>query len=179
MLVGVLMAPRLRRLKVHTNRTTVAIPEENIMVQDNPRYSADEEEAGHIFGTTDSGEIWRQTFMMAGVSLVVNLALYFIGTAAGWIPDDMPASTETFGLVSVILASVIPVLLFGVLMNYLGQHAPRASRLFTIILLVVLIIAVMVPFTLQDIDDSFRYLLLAMHIVTTACIFALTRIPEN
>lgn len=149
------------------------------MVYDNPRYSDDEEEAGHIFGTADSGAIWRMTFVMAGVSLALNLILFFVGTAADWIPDDMPSSTEAFGLVSVILASTIPVLLFGALMNYLGHHAPRASRLFAIILLVVLIIAVMVPMTLQDIDRSFQFLLVAMHIVTTGCIFVLTRIPEN
>lgn len=148
-------------------------------MNDNPRYSADEEEAGHIFNTTDTAAVWRNTFVLAGVSLVVNLILFFIGRAADWIPDSMPSSTEAFGLISVILASLIPVLLFGGLMVYLGNHAPRASRLFTIIVLVVLIIAVVVPMSLPDLDNSFRYLLLAMHIVTTGSILVLTRLPEN
>lgn len=146
---------------------------------DNPRYNEDEEETGHIHNTVPSGEIWRWTFILTAVSLGLNLIIYFVADSAGWIPDDMPSSTQTFGLVSVILASVIPVLLFGVLMAYLAQHAPRASRLFTIILLVVLILAVMVPLTLQDIDQSFQFTLIAMHIVTTASIMVLTRLPEN
>lgn len=148
-------------------------------MHDHPNYSADEEEAGHMMSSTDSGVVLRWTLILAGVSLVLNMIIYFIGTSAGWIPDDMPESTETFSLVSVILASVIPVLLFGALMAYLANNAPRASRLFTIILLVVLIIAVMIPLTLQDIESSFQLTLIAMHIVTTACAMVLTRLPEN
>lgn len=146
---------------------------------DHPDYSSSEEETGHIMGLTDSGTIWRSTAILAGIALVVNVALFFVGDAAGWIPDDMPTSTETFSLVSVILASTIPVGLFGFLMVYLANHLPRASRLFTIILLVVLLLAVMFPLVLRDIDSSFRMVLVAMHIVTATCILSLTRIPEN
>ncbi len=148
-------------------------------MNDHPNYHADEEETGHIQTGVEAGVIWRWTAIAAGVSLVANLILYFLGVANDWIPDDMPAATETFNLVTVILASVIPVLVFGALMVYLANHAPRASRLFEIILLVVLILAVMVPFVLQDIDDSFRYVLVAMHIITAGSILMLTRLPEN
>lgn len=148
-------------------------------MRDHPAYSADEEEAGHILQTGSSSEIWRFTAILTGVSLVLNLILYFIGMAADWIPEEMPASTEAFSLVSVILMSTIPVVLFGALMVYLANNAPRASRLFTIILTVVLIIAVMIPLTLPDIENSFRYLLVAMHIVTAGSIFMLTRTAQN
>lgn len=148
-------------------------------MRDHPAYSADEEEAGHILQTGSSSEIWRFTAILTGVSLVLNLILYFIGMAADWIPEEMPASTEAFSLVSVILMSTIPVVLFGALMVYLANNAPRASRLFTIILTVVLIIAVMIPLTLPDIENSFRYLLVAMHIVTAGSILMLTRTAQN
>lgn len=148
-------------------------------MRDHPAYSADEEETGHIDHGAEPGVIWRYTGILAGVSLVLNLILFFVGTAADWIPDDMPGSTETFSLVSVVLASVIPVFIFGALMVYLANHAPRAARLFTIILLVVLVIAVMIPFVLQDIDRSFQFTLVAMHIVTAGSIFVLTRTAEN
>lgn len=146
---------------------------------DHPNYRSSEEETGHIDRTVDDGAVWRWTGIAAGVSLVINLILYFVGKNQDWIPDEMPSSTEAFSLVSVILASVIPVLIFGALMVYLGNHAPRASRLFEIILLVVLILAVMVPFTLRDLEDSFQFLLVAMHIVTAGSILMLTLIPEN
>lgn len=146
---------------------------------DHPNYHDGEEETGHIGDGTPSGLIWRWTAIAAVVSLVANMILYFLGIANDWIPDDMPGSTDTFNLVSVILASVIPVLIFGALMVYIANHAPRASRLFEMILLVVLIVAVMVPFTLQDIDNSFRYVLVAMHIITAGSILLLTRLPEN
>ncbi len=146
---------------------------------DHPNYRSDEEETGHIDRTVDDAAVWRWTGIAAGASLVINLVLYFMGINQNWIPEEMPASTEAFSLVSVILMSVIPVLIFGALMVYLGNHAPRASRLFEIILLVVLILAVMVPFTLRDLEDSFQFLLVAMHIVTAGCILLLTLIPEN
>lgn len=148
-------------------------------MRDHPAYSASEEETGHIEEGVEPRVIWRWTAIAAGVSLVLNLVLYFVGVAADWIPEDMPASTETFSLVSVIVVSVIPVLLFGALMVYLANYAPRASRLFTIILLVVLILAVMVPITLRDIESSFRFTLIAMHIVTAGSIFALTQVPRH
>lgn len=144
-------------------------------MNDHPSYGADEEETGHIHQTTPSSVVWRYTAIAAGVSLVLNVILFVIGNAADWIPEDMPTSTEAFSLVSVILASVIPVILFGALMAYLAQHAPRAARLFTMILLVVLIIAVMIPMVLPDIDSSFRFLLVAMHIVTAGSILVMTR----
>lgn len=148
-------------------------------MRDHPAYNASEEETGHIQEGVEPRVIWRWTAIAAGVSLVLNLILYFVGVAADWIPEDMPASTETFSLVSVIIVSIIPVLLFGALMVYLANHAPRASRLFTIILLVVLLLAVMVPITLRDIESSFRFTLIAMHIVTAGSIFALTQIPRH
>lgn len=148
-------------------------------MHDHPAYSADEEETGHIDHGEEAGPIWRMTAIMAGVSLVLNIILFFVGTAAGWIPDDMPEATEMFSLVSVILASVIPVFIFGALMVFLANHAPRASRLFTMILLVVLIVAVMIPLVLQDVPTSFQFTLVAMHIVTAGSIFALTRMAEN
>ncbi len=148
-------------------------------MNDHPAYSAEEEETGHIHETAEPSAIWRTTAIMAGVSLGLNLILYFIGTAVDWIPEEMPAATDTFSLVSVILASTIPVFIFGGLMVYLGTHAPRASRLFAIILLVVLILAVMIPFVLQDVPSSFQFLLAAMHIVTAGSIFVLTRTAQN
>lgn len=149
------------------------------MDRDHPAYSESEEETGHTHESVPAGVVWKYTGILAGVSLVLNLILYFVGTSVGWIPDDMPAATEAFSLVSVILMSVIPVLIFGALMVYLANNAPRASRLFAITILVVLIIAVMVPFTLQDIDRSFQFTLVAMHIVTAGSIYALTLIPRN
>lgn len=148
-------------------------------MKDHPAYSASEEETGHIDHGTEPGVIWRYTAILAGVSLVLNLILFFVGTSANWIPDEMPASTERFSLVSVILASVIPVFIFGALMVYLANHAPRASRLFTIILTVVLLIAVMIPLVLQDVEPAFQFLLIAMHIVTAGSVFVLTRTAEN
>lgn len=144
-----------------------------------PFHIEDEEETGVIQSTIAPNVIWKSTLTLALVSLVLNLILFFVGTGVGWVPEDMPASTEAFSLVSVIVFSVLPVALFGALMVYLANHAPRASRLFTIILTVVLIIAVMVPITLRDIDASFRFVLIAMHIVTAGSILLLTRLPEN
>ena len=148
-------------------------------MNDHPAYSESEEETGHIQEKADTSVIWRWTGIAAAVSLVVNVIIYFLGTSAGWIPDDMPSSTELFSLFSVILASTIPVVIFGALMVYLATNAPRASRLFTIILLVVLIVAVMIPMTLQDIPDSFQFTLVAMHIVTAGAIFSITQTAKN
>lgn len=138
-----------------------------------------EEVTGHVMTESPPAIIWRYTIIATIVSFGINLMLYVVGRAADWIPDEMPRATETFSLISVILASVIPVLLFGALMVYLANHAPRASRLFTIVVTVVLIIAVVVPMTLPDIEQSFRFLLVSMHIVTAGSCLMLTRTTEN
>lgn len=149
---------------------------QNVNDVNDPR---NEEVTGHVMTEADSGLVWRFTAIATVASLVLNLMLYLVGKSAGWIPDSMPSSTETFSLTSVILASVIPVVVFGALMAWLSRNAPRASRLFTIVVTVVLILAVMIPFTLRDIDDSFRLLLVTMHIVTASCCLLLTRTTAN
>ena len=146
---------------------------------DHPNYRSSEEETWHIESTVDSGEEWRWTAIVTAISLVGNLIIFFVGRQQDWIPEEMPASTEAFSLVTVILMSTIPVLVFGALMVFLGNHAPRASRLFEIILLVVLILAVMGPVTLRDLEDPIQVTLVAMDIVTAGSLLLLTRIPEN
>lgn len=125
--------------------------------------------------TIQSNVVWRYTAISAAFSLVVNLAIYVIGAAAGWIPDDLTESTQAFSVVSVILLSVIPVVLFGALMVYLANNAPRASRLFAMIVTIALVLAILFPLLIRDIDSTFRWTLIAMHIVTAGAILGLTQ----
>lgn len=134
-----------------------------------------EEETGYVTTPSSPQLIWRFTFGAAAASLILNVALYFIGRSVGWIPDDMPESTEAFSLSSVIVFSILPVVAFGAFMIWLDKRAPRASRLFTIILLCVLILLVMVPFLFRDLDSSFRLVLVAMHFITAAAIMSITQ----
>ena len=134
-----------------------------------------EEETGHVTTPSSPERIWKFTLAAAVASLVLNLVVYAIGRGAGWIPDDMPESTELFSLVSVIVASILPVGAFGALMVWLDTRAPRSSRLFTIILLCVLLVLVILPFLFRDLDNSFRWVLVAMHVVTASSILAITQ----
>lgn len=133
-----------------------------------------ENRTGTVEAGVPSDVIWRYTAIAAAVSLIVNTVIYFIGSAADWIPDEIPDSTRSFGLVSVIIVSILPVVLAGGLKVILTRNAPQATQLFIMIVVIVALIAVVLPFLLNNIDTSFRLTLVAMHVVTAGSILAIT-----
>lgn len=117
---------------------------------------------------TGIGVIVRNTFAAIIVVLILNLALYFIADAAGWIPETLPESAEAFGLGPVILYSIIPLLLGGVLLALLCRWTNHPVLMFALIAAVVFIASLIAPLTIAGASTSFKLVLVAMHVITAA-----------
>ena len=103
-------------------------------------------------GTTDSlkptlSQIARATGIAIGVAVVLNLVLYFISTAAGWLPTASIQGDIT--LVPILMFSVVPPLvgavLYYILLRFLSYA--RANLVFVIIASIVLIGMALTPIT--------------------------------
>ena len=115
---------------------------------------------------TGIGVIVRNTFSAIVVVLVLNLVLYFIADSAGWIPDTLPESAEAFGLGAVMLYSIIPLVLGGVLLALLCRWTTHPVIMFALIAAVVFIASLAAPLTLAGATTSFKLVLVAMHVIT-------------
>src|SRR5690606_41828078 len=58
---------------------------------------------------TERSVIWRNAVVAIVVTLVLNVVLYFVADAAGWIPEHLPERAEQFGLPAVIIYTIVPL----------------------------------------------------------------------
>jgi uncharacterized membrane protein YeaQ/YmgE (transglycosylase-associated protein family) len=110
--------------------------------------------------------IARNTLYAVITVLVLNLVVYFVSDAVGWIPETLPERAEAFGLVTVILYSIIPLLLGGVLLTLLCRWTNHPVIMFALIAAVVFIASLVAPLTLAGTATSFKMVLVAMHVIT-------------
>jgi uncharacterized membrane protein YeaQ/YmgE (transglycosylase-associated protein family) len=115
---------------------------------------------------TGLGVIARNTLYAVFTVLVLNLVVYFVSDAAGWIPENLPERAEDFGLMPVILYSVIPLLLGGGLLALLCRLTNHPVIMFALIAAVVFIASLVAPLSLAGASTSFKLVLVAMHVIT-------------
>jgi uncharacterized membrane protein YeaQ/YmgE (transglycosylase-associated protein family) len=115
---------------------------------------------------TERSRIFRNTGIAAVVTLAINLVLHFVGEAAGWIPDELPERASNYGLISVILYTLLPIIAGGVLLSLLVSWTSHPVIMFSLIAAVVFIASLFAPLSIAGASVSFRSLLVAMHVFT-------------
>ncbi len=118
------------------------------------------------FVASDNRLIMRNTMIAAVVTLGLNLALYFIGDAAGWIPDELPERAEQFGLPALILSTVVPILVGGVVLVILVHTTNHPVLMFCLIASVAFIATLVAPLSIAGASTAFRTFLVSLHLVT-------------
>lgn len=115
---------------------------------------------------TGFGVIVRNTLYAIITVLVLNLVVYFVSDAAGWIPETLPESAEAFGMVSVILYSIIPLALGGVVLTMLCRWTNHPVLMFALMAAVVFIASLVAPLTIAGASTSLTLVMVAMHVIT-------------
>lgn len=124
------------------------------------------------------GHIWRNGIIAAVLVVVVNVVLFFIGSALGAFPEDVLTPMGVpIDVISVITVSTVGVLggtlVYTVLTRFL--ETGRANMIFTIIAILVILFMAVSPFTLGAAALQIIFLEI-MHLVTgLSAIFFLTR----
>lgn len=111
-------------------------------------------------------QIARATGLAILTAVIVNVVIYFIAAAIGWLPAEGVQGDVT--LIPVVLASVVPVVVGAAIYYGLTRFLAytRANNIFVIIASVVLLLMVASPLTgLVDPTFSSVFVLQIMHLV--------------
>jgi hypothetical protein len=121
--------------------------------------------------------IWRKGITAAIVAAVVNMVLYFIGSALGAFPSDVITPIgEPITVASVAMMSVLPLLIGTLGYTILNWLTTNPNRWFTIVAIIVLIVMAYSPFTLPGAPMIMNLFLQVMHLVAGgSLIYFLTR----
>lgn len=103
----------------------------------------------------------------AGVGVVINVILYFVGTSTGMISTTIPVTPDgqSFALPPVIIASIVPVFVAGLVYWLMSKWIGGYQRWFTILSVVLLVLSFASPFSVPDMPTSMAIILNLMHLV--------------
>lgn len=106
----------------------------------------------------------------AVVSALINVVLYFIGSAAGIMDNSVgvpsPSGVEPITVIPVIISSIIPTLLAGVVLALLNRFTNNPLRIYGIITIVLFVVTLANPFmAIPNIPIGMGIWLNLMHVV--------------
>lgn len=103
----------------------------------------------------------------AVIAAVINTIIYFIGKAAGAFPESIiiPNANAPLKLPPVILASLIGVLVGGIVFAVIARFSKKPISVFQIVAAVVLILSLATPFQIPNAPLGMVLLLELMHLI--------------
>jgi hypothetical protein len=110
-------------------------------------------------------QFWRRTGLVIALAAVINVAVYFIATAAGveiLVPQG--STPSPLSVVPVVVFTIVPLVLAAVLLLVLRRVGVSSPRVFAGIVVVVSLLSLAAPLT-ADLTASNKLVLAAMHLV--------------
>ncbi len=106
------------------------------------------------------------------VAAAINAVLFYIGTATGAIPADLiiPNAGQPLTIGPVIIASVVPVIVAGLLLALLNRFTKRPLRIFNVIAVVLLVLSFTSPFSIPNVPVGMIIILNLMHVVVAGAV---------
>jgi hypothetical protein len=112
-----------------------------------------------------------------GAGLIANVALYYIGTAAGIMDPNvgMPkpdGTVDPITVVPVIMASILPVIVAAGVLLLINRFSANPLRIFGILTAVLALLSLSSPFTgLPNAPVGMSLLLCLMHLVVAGSVW--------
>ncbi|HEU5101110.1 MAG TPA: DUF6069 family protein [Roseiflexaceae bacterium] len=126
------------------------------------------------------GRLWWASLLAGLGAAVVNVVVYYIVSAAGAIPQTVliPGMNLPVTVFPVILNSIVPAILAGIVLALLNRFTRRPVRIFRIVAAILLVLSFANPLTIPGAPLSMILALDFMHIVAAAIIVGvLTTVP--
>lgn len=119
---------------------------------------------------TSFGTIMKFTGFAIVSSIIINTLLFYIGKAAGAFPDTIliPNQNAPLTVFPVILSSLIPSVIAGLVMGLINKYSKKPKKLFNIISIVLLILTFANPFLIPQVTTAMIVMLNVMHVVIAA-----------
>jgi Family of unknown function (DUF6069) len=118
----------------------------------------------------NSASILKAAPLAGLIAAAVNAVLYFIGDATGLMDKTVgiatPEGVQPITLMPVIMASIVPSIVAGILLALLNRFTANPLRIFGILAAVFLLLSLTGPFTsIPGIPTGMALLLCGMHVV--------------
>ncbi len=125
--------------------------------------------------------IWFGGILAAVVSALVNVILFFVGSAIDAFPSDvlipgMGGTAAPMTLMPVAIMSVLPILVATLVYTVLSRVTHNPNRWFTILAAIVFVVMLVTPFTIPGAPTLMIVFLEVMHVVAAvAAVYFLNR----
>jgi hypothetical protein len=106
------------------------------------------------------------------VAAVINAVLFWIGSATGAVPADLiiPNAGQPLTIVPVIISSVLPALVAGLVFFLLIRFTRNPLRIFNWVAAIVLLLSFASPFSIPNVPVGMVVVLELMHVVVAGAV---------
>ena len=135
-----------------------------------------------ISSTPSVGRVLSLAAIAGVISAIVNVLLFQIGLATGAIPGDLiiPNAGEPLSAVPVIIASLLPSLVGGIVLVILNRFAKNPLRIFNIVAAVIVLLSFFSPFSIPNVPIGMVVILELMHVVVAGVVvYVFNRFAHN
>lgn len=113
------------------------------------------------------------------VASFVNSAIYLVARATGAIPDDLTGDAADIILPTVLTVTILTISIATLAFGIFARFTKKPVRNFTILAVLIVLLTLRLPSTLQTAPAEMVVSLLAMHLVTAVIAWwALTQISR-
>ena len=112
-------------------------------------------------------QVMMAGLMAASVSAMINVLLFFMFKAMGWITDDIFVQpNQPLTLVPVLISSILPTLIASLVFFLLEKYTRNGFRIFSIISVILMLLSLAMPFTgIPNVTTNYALALDSMHFV--------------
>ena len=115
-------------------------------------------------------QAFKAGLFTAGVATLINSIIYLIAHASGIIRDDVFVKSDTpLTIVPVVISSIIPPIIGGLIFFLFKKYSQNGFRNFAIFGTIVFVLMLIPPFKIKDVSFSYALTLELMHL-TVFCI---------
>lgn len=106
------------------------------------------------------------------VAAAINAVLFWVGSATGAVPADLiiPNAGQPLTIVPVIISSILPALVAGLVFFLLIRFTRNPLRIFNWVAAIVLILSFSSPFTIPNVPAGMAVVLELMHVVVAGSV---------
>lgn len=100
------------------------------------------------------------------IALLANIILFYIGKSLGFFPESvlLPNQDQPLTLLPVILSSIMPSLVAGLIMALLNKYTKNPKKIFNTMAVALLIMSFANPFFIPGVPMMMAILLNVMHV---------------
>ncbi len=113
------------------------------------------------------------------VAILVNVAIYLVAWAMGFIPDDLPPEGEGIGIGAIVIVCILTIAVATICLGLFARFSKHPVRNFTILAAIVFFTSIQAPRGIEGAKPQLVLTLMLMHVATAVIAWwVLTRVSR-